>query len=81
MSGTTENYWDSIKVDPANHCPERGEYPHTDCDVGIYEGGTAISHLYGVCQEHRIYWHLQSGGRPWEDCPSFEELEGEWSAA
>jgi hypothetical protein len=80
MSGTTENYWESINVDPMNHCLQRGEYPHAGCDVGMYEGNHAgySSHLYGACRAHRIYWHLQSGGRPWEGCPSLDELEGEW---
>ena len=75
MSDTTENYWESIKVDPANYCPERGDYPHTACDVALHEGGRAVSHLYGVCHSHRVYWHLQSGGCPWQDLPSLEALE------
>jgi hypothetical protein len=80
MSGTTENYWESIKVDPMNYCPDRGGYPHAGCDVGLYEAnhGRYMSHLYGACRAHPIYWHLQSGGRPWEDCPGLDGLEGEW---
>ena len=61
-----ENYWESVKVDPLNDCPLRGEYPHVDCDVSMYELDPTgcVSHLFGACHNHRMYWHLQSGGSP-----------------
>jgi hypothetical protein len=80
-TGDRKNYWgESIGVDPANFCPERGEYPHVfGCDVSMYEldPNGDVSHLFGACHEHRTYWHLQSGGRPdpeWEAL--YEHAEG-----
>jgi hypothetical protein len=63
---TEKNYWESVEVDPLNHCPLRGEYPHVGCEVEMYEFDPTgcVSHLYGACHAHRMYWHLQSGGSP-----------------
>ena len=39
MTNQAQNYWEQQKIDPVNYCPERGEYPHPSCDVGLYETG------------------------------------------
>ena len=41
------NYWDDMRTDPMNYCPERGEYPHAACTVELYEMGGPRSHLHG----------------------------------
>ena len=71
------NYWDDMRIDPVNYCPERGEYPHAACTVELYEMGGPYSHLHGVCHGHKTIWHLQSGGAAWHELPTLDELPSE----
>lgn len=68
--------WAEQKIDPANYCPERGEYPHDGCEIELYELGGPWSHIHGVCHGHKTLWHLQSGGTADSGWPTLDELEG-----
>jgi hypothetical protein len=71
------SYWADQKIDPANYCPERGEYPHAECEVGLYEmDSSGWSHIHGVCHGHKTLWHLQSGGGADPSWPTLAELAG-----
>ena len=76
MTNQAQTYWEKQKIDPANYCPERGEYPHPGCDVELYEAGGPWSHIYGVCHGHKTVWHLQSGGAAHPSWPTLAELTG-----
>ena len=78
MNNQAQTYWEQQKIDPANYCPERGEYPHPGCDVEMYEAGGLWSHVYGVCHGHKTVWHLQSRGaaQPHPALPTLAELTG-----
>jgi hypothetical protein len=76
MSDQPQTYWEGKKMDSANYCPQRGEYPHAGCDVGLYERGGPWSHIYGVCHGHKTVWHLQSGGKTVPSWPTLDELPG-----
>jgi hypothetical protein len=70
------SYWADQKIDPANYCPERGEYPHPRCEIDLYVAGGPYCHLYGVCHGHKTLWHLQSGGRADPSWPTLAEMVG-----
>ena len=72
---STNTYWERVNVDPANYCPERGEYPHPRCEVDLYERGGPWSHIYGGCHGHKTIWHLQSGGASRPGWPTLAELD------
>ena len=79
MNTTETNYWEQARIDPANYCPERGEYPHPECNVELYELGGPYSNIHGVCHAHKKVWHLVSGGRAWGELPTLNELDGGYS--
>ena len=82
MAGqAVESHWEKIRVDPANQCRDRGEDPHTNCDVALYEGNPAghRSHMYAACRAHRFYWFLQSGGPVSEEYPTLSELGNDYA--
>ena len=64
---------------PGELLPGAGEYPHPDCDVQLYEIGGPYSHIHGVCHGHKKVWHLQSGGRAWDELPTLNELDDGYS--
>lgn len=74
MTDRPQTYLEKVKIDPANYCLLRGEYPHPACQVELYEGSGGIASIYGVCHAHRTYWHLQTGGSPSNDSPKLFEL-------
>ena len=79
MQSTTENYWEQERIDPANYCPHRGEYPHRWCEIQLHEGGHATAAIYGVCHQHKIYWLLQVGGAPDPDWPQLRALDNSYT--
>jgi hypothetical protein len=74
MRAATENYWEQNRIDPANCCPHRGEYPHSECEIELREGGHSRAAIYGVCHGHKTYWLLQVGGTPAGDWPQLHDL-------
>jgi hypothetical protein len=78
---TLGSYWMEQKIDPVNDCPERGEFPHANCEVEMYKGGGPWSLIYGVCHGHKTIWHMSSGGETDPTWPTLAELDESYRRA